>query len=393
MTSKQFVWMLYPMFLFDFANTILLNTGSEFYRISIFYRALIEFLILTYFLSKRDFRKQFVLLVCLSFCFIVGHSILYLNDSDLAVFQEIIELNKFLFFIILSIPFLYYENDESFAPSIKRLFELFFVVNSMFIIVGFVFHISMFSSYYDPAIQNEAYVPRFGYKGLIPAVNELTGAYFWGLAYYFRSHFILKEKKKIAFALVVIGALLTGTKGCIGLVLGFTALYLYFHRRTLLFRVYLPALLLLIVYWGWDIIKYLTQNVFLYLAYFYERGSLITFVLSSRDVKLEWCFEYIARFWTPANYIFGGFNRFNLSSEMDIFDIYFFWGIGMVPFLIYYFRLLFHTENSTENSFVFTMYFLIIFAGGHILGSAIVPFFMLSYIFTAARPTVADSQL
>jgi hypothetical protein len=377
------------MILLDFANTILIKTGSEFYRVSIFYRAAIELFILFYFVSRGGFRKQYRLLISLFSCFVIGHSILLIHDSDLDIFQAVITVNKYLFFVILSIPFLFFENDEYFTRDIKRLFEFFFVLNSVLIIFGTIFDVRVLSSYYDPSASNLEYQPRFGYKGIIPAQNELTGVYFFGLAYYFRAYFSLKEKKGAVLALIIVAAFLTGTKGCIFSVLGLSILYLSSYRKNLLFGVCLPIFFLLAMYWGNDLIEYLSQSLYSHLVYSYESNNLLTFLLSGRDLGISRCFDYISKYWTFVNYVFGGFDMYKLSSEMDMFDIYFFLGVGMIPFLIYYLRIFFHRVRSTESYFVFLVYFIIIFGGGHILGSAIVPMFLLIYVFTGRAQLLA----
>lgn len=385
LTSQQFVWALYPLIFLDTANTVLLGTGAAFFRVSIFYRAFIELVILISFVSEEGFRKQYVLMVSLLFCFLVGHFVLFLSYPELDISEAFIRLNKYLFFIILSLPFFFFENDEVFTQEIHKLFRFFFILNSLIILLGLVFNIKIFSSYYDPANVNEQVLPRFGFKGLIPAQNELTGVYFFGLAYFFRLRYRFKVKNSAAFVLVVVASLLTGTKGCMFSVLSLAVLYLFVYRRKILVRLYFPVAALVAIYWGGDLIAYLSQNVFSSLAYFYQQDKLVTFLLTGRDVKLAKCLDYVHQYWTAPNYIFGGFDLERVNTEMDLIDIYFFWGIAAVPFLYYYVRTFFHQELSAERLMVFSIYAIIFIAGGHMLGSAIVPLFLLIYVFTGER--------
>jgi hypothetical protein len=301
-----------------------------------------------------------------------------LNDGDKFNIEPFIILNKYFYFIILSILFIYYSKSYEFTEFIGRAFKYYIIFNSVIILLGFLFDLDIFSSYYKIAAD------RFGYKGLIPAQNEATGVHFWGLAFFYRQYFLQKNESIYNVLIVTFASLLIGTKGIWISVVFFIGYYLLRYRTRRTIFIGIPALIIIILTLGISLWDTIYNRYLYYFIYFIERSdvSWYTILLSGRDIKTAISFEYIKEHWTIWNYIFGGVNLNVANSETDLMDGYFLLGINFIIYLAYYFILYFRYDRSIDNTMIFVLYIILSFSGGHMIYSAIVPLFYLMYIFS-----------
>jgi hypothetical protein len=283
----------------------------------------------------------------------------------------------------LSIGFLQLERKDEYLNSINKVINYIFAINNTAIILGFLLSIRIFASYYnyDSLTQGNT---RFGYKGFIPAQNEASGVYFFGLAYYLREYFF-NNRKRIVIMLIytAIAALLLGTKASLLFTIILLFYYLFKYRTKLFTWILIPACIVAIIVYGITIKNFILYDVYGYVTYFFESKnySLITVLLSGRDEKLLDAWNWVSRHWNPLNYIFGG-SLVLADSEMDLSDGYFILGTGFLLFIKYYLGIFFHKDKNKDNILVFGLFFLLSILGGHIIYSAIVPAFMLMYVFT-----------
>src|SRR5699024_7593234 len=161
-------------------------------------------------------KKEFYYLLILTLSFSIGQYYILdsFEQSSLAYFT------KYIFAIAL---FGFFSVDFS-RPKIKLLhiFEYLLVINSVLILIGFLFEISFLQSYLGN---------RFGYNGLL--ITTATGTYFHiiGLCY-----FLMRYKKNILkkwkFWLLVIASLLIGTKSIILALAAIGLFYIFTYLKS-----------------------------------------------------------------------------------------------------------------------------------------------------------------
>lgn len=383
MTSRKVLILIVLFVVFDAANSIFVKIGDVFYRFSVFYRAFLEVCLILYFLKQRSFRKIYALFFALFLSFSIGLFFFSQSEKGVDLIESFIIVNKYLFLLPLSMLFIYsYENyGEIFVEGLKKFVDFFFVTNNALIILGAIFGIRLLSSYSSESVETI----RWGYKGIIPAQNEASGVYFFGLLYYFRSYFAFEERKSLLLMVATcIAALLTGTKGAIIATLVLGTYYLYRYRRKRLFWVYVPIgtlMFFFVVVQLWDILQ---AGILAFFVYGWNNNSWITFALTGRDIKIAEAFANVWQHWMVINYIFGGTDLSIVDTETDIIDGFLLLGLMFVLFLNYYRKLFFWLDHSSDNIVAFLLFFLLAATAGHLIYSAIVPTYMLAYVFTYA---------
>jgi hypothetical protein len=375
---KIVTWFIALTFVFDALNSIFQYFNLPLDRVSVFFRAIFELTILLIFLYNKRFGKYYLFILYLALTFLISYLLIIISGGDVFRIESLIILNKYFYFIALSLLFLQYETDDSFFIFINKALRYYLIINSALIIIGFAFNIELFSSYFKTASI------RFGYKGLIPTQNETTGVYLFGLAYIYRRYFKEKIESLWVLLLITIAAILIGTKGIwisIPIIVGYYAIK-YKTKTTLLISV--PSLILIISIWGFWIWDNLYNNYLAYFKYFIERSGRpwYSIMLSGRDIKISESIEYIGEYWSVWNYIFGGINLSIINSETDLVDGYLLFGLNFLVYLFYYFGFFFRYDKSLDNLLIFLLFLLLSFTGGHMIYSAIIPLFYLLYVFS-----------
>lgn len=371
-------WFIVLSFFFDALNSIFQYLHLPFDRVSVFYRAVFEFSILLIFINSRQFGKYYLLIVYLAITFLLSYLFIIYHGGDAFSFEALVILNKYFYFIVLSLLFIKYENQESFIEFINNVFRYFLIINSLLIVIGFLFNIELFSSYFKTSSD------RFGYKGLIPTQNETTGVYLFGLAYIYRRYFMEKKESVWVIFIITLAAILIGTKGIwisVPIIVSFYAIK-YKTKTTLLITI--PSLIVILGIWGIWIWDNLYNNYLSYFKYFIERSDLswYSIMLSRRDLKIIESAEYVNNYWSIWNYLFGGSNLSITNTETDLVDGYLIFGLNFFVYLFYYFGFFFRYDKSLDNFLVFLLFLLLSFTGGHMIQSAIIPLYYLLYVFT-----------
>jgi hypothetical protein len=273
--------------------------------------------------------------------------------------------NKYIFIFIVY-AFLYSVRDEPrLIGKLMRYCEILFICNAIFVLVGAVFELRIFRSY--PFMDY-----RYGYNGVIPAVNESSFFYFIGLLYVYYKKYILNQKLGLLI-LVPISAFFLGTKAIYVLM---AAIVLFHFIRVSTLKSRILAFFGLITFAALAFALYkspYTQHIVDYFVHLVNRRGLLSAALSGRDVYVVTKFFDNLEFWTPLNYLFGGQDQMNYLIEMDIFDIFLFFGIA--GSLVWFF-LLFNTIFSFSLKKKFNLFFVFIYLilaglGGHFFASAV----------------------
>lgn len=242
--------------------------------------------------------------------------------------------------------------------------EWLMVINSLLIFIGILFSIKLFNTYQGN---------RFGYNGLFNAVSTGSYAYIITLIYFLLSY---KEKviKNWKFILIFISCVFIGTKA-VYLTMAFAIAYIVIvskipFKKTILVVATLTGLLLAYYFFfHYGIFNSIRQT-----------DGLLSSLLSYRDqLFLERTLPFIQESWGWVNYLFGGVSDFDLRSQMDIIDVFFFWGLVGGAFYLYVFLKLFipFKMNSTGWVFISFLAFIVLLAGNFFVYSFVALFLVV----------------
>lgn len=363
-----FISALYLFYIADGITKLLIINHIEFDRLSVFIRSIYQvifFFIILKFPNERRRFFLFVLLLIVSSWIIGVYSFAFLPYIKYDYGQNIIILNKYLYVFI--IYFSGYKVMHSTEPlqKILQVMELIFIINSILAIIGFVAKLPLFN-----AFPGQPY--RFGYNGLIFANNEAAEFYFIGISYFYYKGYILGLKGKWKLLLMLLGALLLGSKGIYFFLLLLLIYHIFFVAR------WYAKIILLFLFSGLviSIISFILsakgQAVFSFLLNLANRDGVISMLLSSRDKYAEIKVPLILNNWTIVNCFFGGQDQFIYNLELDLLDLFFFFGIvGTILLLFLYFKTIFRFKKKSFFIFYVALFFFLSALGGHMLYSAL----------------------
>jgi hypothetical protein len=255
--------------------------------------------------------------------------------------------------------FYIFKTDDRRLELTFKVLDSIIILNSILIIIGFAFEIQSLESYRGP---------RFGYNGLL--FTSATGSYFYLVAFTFYliryKRFFLKSWKVY---LVIISAILVGTKALI-LVLFFFLTFWFFYffkkKHAIIFIIFLGLLVSVFSYYiffKWGIFDKL-----------YLENGLISTVLSYRNnLLIEHMIPYIKENWSIVNYLFGGINNISLRPQMAIFDLVFVFGfIGASIYLFVYFKLfVIFKIDIYFKIFISILLVILFFSGNYFLNASV----------------------
>jgi hypothetical protein len=251
--------------------------------------------------------------------------------------------------------------------SLFLAFENLIVLNSIFILLGFVFGIELFKTYSGN---------RFGYDGLLLTSSTASYVYIITL-FYFILKYKLNVKFNYKFLIVLLSCFFIGTKS-LYLVFLAIAIYLVSSKFSSKKSKIISILIFIIVSTiGFYLLFY---KVEFFNALREERGLLSVF-LSFRDILLvRDVIPYINENWTFMNYLFGGVHDISTQSEMGFIDLFYYWGIlgGMLYLLAYYKSFFTFRFNSILLFFILVLAFVIFIAGNFFFYSTI-PIYLIVF--------------
>jgi hypothetical protein len=404
--KKVIIYFIYLIILSDMLTCFAANIGFGFTNFSLLIKSPIELFFLYQLYKDKRTNKYFILILVLLINWGIGVSVAWLiNNGTVSynastIFVDNAESNRpyltsfivfnrcILLFCILPV-LLIYKNDLTFITNCKKVFERFLYFNSALIVIGAIFKIPLFASYNLKELVEMGYDLRFGYKGLIFGINEVTGVYFLGLAYAFREVFVNEDKTKVYLLLIVIiGALLTGSKGSILAFVILTAYYMARYKFRFFLLLIFPTIIFGIYYLVTnDIFELITTKLNVSFA---ENGAgtdtpldaLLTLLTSNRNIYISYNWQYMLRNWSVLNWIFGDGV---LGSETDLVDLYYLFGFGSVIYLYFYKKMFFAAGKNKNTKYIFAFLLLLAFTGGHFIRSAVVPIFLGLYIITGSK--------
>jgi len=376
------------LILADVLTGLLFILGTSYYRVGLPLKSAVVFFVFFYYLrqlNRKTIQSIYLLMVILFFFWLIGSLFSFNNNPEFDYAYSLVVLNRYYFLLILALIFVDMSDREDFNDTCRNVLTAFFLMNNLIIFSGALFHIDMFSTY-DP-LGEIVGDQRFGYKGLIHGGNDVAGIYILGMAYFFRERFKYKRPVMTMLVMTTLAAVMTGTKATLLGAVGFSGYYLIKYRFQWFVILITPMLMLA----GYLAVKYWEIIKVKILAYTLERihtMGLLTFLMSGRNQYLERHFKFILSNWSPVNFLTG--DAF-LYSETDLIDLYYFFGVGLVLYLVFYSKLFFLRERSWDQVFIYCVLLALAFTAGHIIQSAVVPLFLLLFIFSV-KPDNPNDQ-
>ncbi len=332
-TSNFLVVLLIVLFLSDLLTKVCFYGRCDFYNYSAVSRGLFFFLsLIITFTSITKFRKRVLLfLIILCLFFILGQFFFKPIGVQEGFFQNFIFLSRYLFIFSIVI---FYDGLPKMPVNNNVLitFEWIIIINSVAILLGFLFDFEMFRTYRGG---------RFGYNGFLFVASIAT--FFYAIALSYLAFRIKQNRKKYIpfFVFILFISTLVGTKALllfVVLTIGHVFLFykLYLNR---LFYLGISLIGIIGVVFYEKIIGVLKNN-FEVLVNVYQEYGLITMLTSFRNINIKTdLIEMTEKHWGIFNYFIGGTDFTKYRVEFDFIDVFLFFGvIGGLLYLIFYFR-------------------------------------------------------
>lgn len=359
------VFAMVLFFVSDGISKVLFTYNFDFHRVSLIARILLEGIFLLYIISVYTPTRGSVLVIILSLLIIFFVSQIVLTEAVRgSFFENLIIYNKYIFLFILYAALYKLKSDRSILDRSISVLENIFTVNSVAVLLGPITGFEFLKSYI-----NADY--RHGYMGFIVAQNEATLFYFIGVSLIYYRRYIL-DITNYKFFIILFAAMLLGTKG-IYIFLFLLFLYHIVFQRGIISKAFLLIVIavLLIKLYQFAV----TDEGRQYFVYFYNENltrNFVSMLLSGRDILLETDFFAQIGSWSTINYFVGGQNVLKNSTELDLFDLFLFFGfLGSLIYLTAKFITVFRFKKTKFHLFFITCYFILAFFGGHFFSSAV----------------------
>ncbi|WP_340076188.1 O-antigen ligase family protein [Leptobacterium sp. I13] len=366
----------------DLARKIAVYFEFEFTR----YTAAVKlFLLLVYFiffLSKLNefFRNKiqrhiFFIILALIFLFFLSNASPF-NNKPFNPYN-IEHLTKYLFFPITFFVFYKAFQSRKFVKNIFIYYQYFFLANLIVIALSFIFDIQIFRSYYN--------LERFGYSGLINRPNQISYITISFILIYYYETIVLKRKKLFYLLGTILVSLLFGTKR----IYFFLIIMLTFHITTITREMKVKNLIALFfgiigAFLFRDIFYNLFESKFGIFIDIYQKKGFLSSIMSFRNETLTKTInEQIVPNWEVFNIFIGGADFTKIRPEMDLFDLFFFFGLIGMGLYFLFLKNFVSTLNIKSCYLKYTLLvcFFISFMSSGFLNSANIPFIFLINIY------------
>lgn len=373
----------FPFFILCFLGSDFLTSLSnkvfevDFYRYSGLVKLFAEVLmVLAIIFSYKKTSKILKILGLITTTFVVGQFLIKepyniaveLSQGNIYYFNRYIYLLVFIIFIN-SIKI----KRQAFIKT-YTYFERFLYLNSVVIIIGFLFHIELFRSY--------EYSERFGFSGLLSKPGEasflymtaiICNYYLWSL--YRENIFLLKT---ILF--ITISLFLGQKKIFLFLFLLMLVHIIYkFKYRRIALTALSSSLIIMYFFRNYLIISIIKLSPFWEASY--QQNGLLYVITSFRNVLLERAHIHVEENWNFLNYIFGGIKLGVYKTEFGFADVFFFFGIFGILYYIYIFSLFIKNKQQFTIALISTLFITSFFSGGLLLHVTAILIFYITTTF------------
>ncbi|WP_374960126.1 hypothetical protein [Gilvibacter sp.] len=310
-------------------------------------------------LNYKSSKRLIFLLASLFGTFLIGQFTL---DPAFA-YSNWLTFGRFVLPLVFFGFFASYPTDKRGVQTFLMLFEWFFVINLAFVLAGILADWYVVHTYMGD---------RFGYNGFLVTSATASYAFFAALGYYY-FHYGIAALKQWRFWVVVAGSVLAGTKSLyLGMVLfGFLILFDHYKKY---WKFLLPAGALCLL-GALYILLYQVPEF----AQIREQEGFWAALLSYRDQLLvNQTLPYVTDNWQWSNYFFGGVSDFSLRSQLDLIDLFFFWGFfGGLIYLFTYLKTYFDFKLTwPQLAYFLILGLMVLFAGNFFIYTSI-PLFLL----------------
>jgi len=356
----------YLLFVKPISNVIYPSTVLKFTFILI---------VLLLFVKNHLKTKISIAVVVLFFLFLIN----LIDDYKLLTKQLVIEnIHYFLkhIFLFLLIPVICSLDKSSLLKTVNWL-VIIGVVNVGLMFLGFVFDINLFKSYPNTA--------RFGYNGILPIQGAGTFFYaFLILLSFFKAY---QEKNGWVlwtyFLIILIGSILLGTKASYLFTMLFLVglLFFYTKNKLLVFTFFSAVGIFIVVFFKKIIMKMIAfQNIG---KDIYEEKGVFTFLMSKRDLLFQKALTHMNKEWTVVNYFVGGLNFKAIRVELELIDVFLFFGILGVIVYCWMIKSFFYIKgNPLYNYFLVLVLFISMLTGNLFSSITNTLFFVITFTFS-----------
>ncbi len=237
-------------------------------------------------------------------------------------------------------------------------FRVVLFVNTLLIITGYVFNISLFASYTN----------RFGYDGVFYLANDASAFYFLGLALIYNRFLSNRDWVNVLeLIFVLIGILMLGTKTAYLFLILFSVYHICISKKYLQSALVITLTLTIIFVSG-------IFNFFLDLA---NSTSIGSSVFSFRNELVNSRIVPLIKDWFIINYLFGGCNYLDTYVQMDIIDVFIFFGIvGGSLYLGVFLKEVFYIKGNRYLLYIGILYIILGGLAGHFYPSGVVAIYL-----------------
>jgi hypothetical protein len=379
---------LLSLFILDFINKCSSYLIPQFQELSSIIKFFFQVTILVFIFLKKDFNtiKNLTYLSFLVIVFLLGQ--FFLNPHNLFIFRvlnNIKILNWFLFIFIITAGIKSYlknsTNREQKKEQLFNAFELVFYINSLFILIGFVFNLFIFTAY--PASN------RFGYIGLLRNVTHTSYIYMIFITYFYYKY--RGNKNNYNYILLISAILicfLIATKALILFNLLFILFIIAANKLWRIFIVFIIGIIALIYHFDF-IIQNVLKIHFKVLYDVYIDKGLFTMLFSYRNESIELLFiPYVKNHWETANVFFGGaeFNFFR--TELEIIDFVWFFGVfGTLLYFFFWHKYIFSFKKIIQHTPYLIILIISIIAGSFFSSVPVVTFLAVLNLYLLDKNT------
>ena len=263
-------------------------------------------------------------------------------------------LVRYLFFPLTFFLFFSLFKDSKRVYKLFRFYEWFFLINLGLIIISFLFDLSFFKSYPNPN--------RFGFSGVINRTNQMSYITILFILIYYYKYAHLKVKNNFKLVLILLASLLIGTKKIYFFLILLCIYHLYYFRKTILKKalISLTLVTLFVLIFKNKLIEIFKTKFGIFID-IYENNGLLASLMSYRNETLSKTYETLIQSkWHFYNIFIGGADYTIIRPEMDLIDVFFFF--GALGLLIYFLLINFFIKTINKMNTYLLLSLLLIFA-------------------------------
>ncbi len=274
--------------------------------------------------AKKIDKKNYMLLGLLFIC-----SAISLLVQEKSTINDNIYLFSQYAFGVIAMLFFFKNHKELEAIYFKKIILGLVLLNFVFILLGFLFNIHVFETYYGE---------RFGYNGIFKSTAIASYFYMVALIYYL----ISIQKTNLTYLLIsviIVSSVFVGSKtliafiGITGIVIlgRFVALKQKLVGRSIFYVLYTLIISILGFY---SLKLYITLNSTLKNVLL--KDGILSTIFSYRDVHLNEALTNIEEHFGALNYLFGGASLVQRLPELAIVDLFISFGfIGLIAYILF----------------------------------------------------------